>query len=81
MREDAWQLSAFLTGSDILPGFHNLAGVDVSLSPLAAVDADDLTVLALLDDLFAAFDCFDHQFLVQRQRQTFSIYDSALDCT
>ena len=80
------QLQQYLTDNDLLPRYQSAyrrhhstetAMLRVLSDVLTAADAQKVTMLSLLD-LSAAFDCVDHQILLQRLRHDFGLTDTVL---
>lgn len=80
------QLNEHLSANDLLPRYQSAyrkhhstetAMLRILSDALAAADAQQVTLLALLD-LSAAFDCVDHSLLLQRLEQKFGLKDDVL---
>jgi len=85
-RAVAKQLHQYLTDNELLPRYqsayrrhHSMetAMLRILSDTLTAADANQVTLLGLLD-LSAAFDCVDHQLLLQRLRCDFGLSGTTL---
>ena len=85
-RAVAKQLHQYLTDNELLPRYQSAyrrhhstetAMLRVLSDAFTVADANQVTLLGLLD-LSAAFDCVDHQLLLQRLRRDFGFSDTVL---
>ena len=83
------ELHQYLADTDLLPRYQSAyhrhhstetAMLRVLSDVLTAADAQQVTLLGLLD-LSAAFDCVDHQLLLQRIRRDFGFTETVLAWT